>query len=305
MVMNQELQVTLTGPDLRATLPAMLDGFKQHQGVYYPVADVMTADDPYRAQWDHEADEDAVYSAIGIVSHGREDYETLTATRQRLWREFPRRHVGTIVEIGCGYGRVPMLLSRERGVTCDCYVGVDISRNMLTRFARYREPHKVFPEAQVLLVCASAEQLPLAHDSVDLVISSGVFLHMGKSFVRSTLQAMGRILKPGGAVAFDTSFPNQRSLSLLPTRLYGLFAPDKPNRAKYYTRSEIAALLDDTGIVKKCGPITIEATEFAVVPPRIRRIQVPLAARLNALLSPPPRGLEDLVAAMYSAHSTL
>lgn len=283
----------------------MLDGFEQHLGVYYPVADMPMAGSPYRAQWDHEADEDPVYSAIGIVSHGREDYEILTAARQRLWREFPRRHFGTIVEIGCGYGRVPMLLSRERGVTCDRYVGVDISRTMLTRFARYREPHNVFPEAQVLLVCASAEQLPLADDSVDLVISSGVFLHMGKSFVRSTLQKMGRIIRPGGLVAFDTSFPNRHSLGLLPSRLFGLFAPAKPNRAKYYTRSEIAALLRDTGIVGKCGPITIEATEFALLPPRIRGIQVPLAARLNAFFSPPPRILEDLLSMMYSAHSAL
>jgi SAM-dependent methyltransferase len=283
----------------------MLDGFKLYNGVYFPVADVPSADDPYRAQWDREADEDAVNSATGIDSHGREDYETLTPTRQRLWVEFPRRHIGTIVEIGCGYGRVPMLLSRERGVTCDHYFGVDISRNMLTRFARYREPHRVFPEAEVALVCASAEQLPLADNSVDLVISSSVFLHMGKSFLRRTLQQMGRILKPGGAVVFDTSFPNRRSISLLPIRLYGLVAPDKPNRSKYYTRSEIASLLRDTGIVGKCGPITIEATEFALVPPRIRRVQVPLAARLNALLSPPPRVLEDLVAMMYSAYSAL
>jgi len=283
----------------------MIAGFERHNDVYYPVADVPSASDPYRALWDREADEDAVCSATAIVSRGREDYETLTATRQRMWVEFPLRHFGTIVEIGCGYGRVPMLLSRERGVTCDHYFGVDISRNMLTRFARYREPHRVFPEAEVSLVCTSAEQLPLADNSVDLVISSAVFLHMGKSFLRSTLEQMGRILKPGGAVAFDTSFPNRRSIALLPIRLYGFVAPDKPNRAKYYTRSEIAALLLDTGIVGKCGPMTIEGTEFAVVPPRVRRVQVPLAARLNALLSPPPPLLEDLVAMMYSAHSAL
>jgi len=100
-------------------------------------------------------------------------------------------------------------------------------------------------------------------------------------------------------------FPNRRSIALLPIRLYGVVAPDKPNRAKYYTRSEIAALLLDTGIVGKCGPMTIEGTEFAVVPPRVRRVQIPLAARLNALLSPPPPMLEDLVAMMYSAHSAL
>jgi arsenite methyltransferase len=280
----------------------MLDGYVLRNQVYFPVEGVADKDG-YRAQWEKEAAEDAVYSAIGIVSHGREDYETLTATRQRLWREFPKKHFGTIVEVGCGYGRVPLLLSRERGVTCDRYFGVDISSNMLARFARYRDEHRVFPGAEMHLVCSSAERLPMADDSVDLVISSAVFLHMGKQYVRSTLERIGRVLKPGGHVVFDTSFPNAHSVGLLPSRLFGLFAPDKPNRSKYYSRVELDSLMRETGVAGKCGSYTIEATEFAILPSRIRKIRIPLASSINRLLSPPPRALEDVVAMMYSVHS--
>ena len=85
----------------------------------------------------------------------RDGQDAGTPRRQRLWREFPRRHLGTVLEVGCGYGRVAMLLSRERGVTCERYLGVDIARQMLTRFARYRREFDLFPGAAFDLVCAS------------------------------------------------------------------------------------------------------------------------------------------------------
>ena len=64
----------------------MFDGFVRHGELWHPAGQVDEAD-PYRAIWNREADEDAVYSATGIVSHGREDYATLTATRQRTYAE--------------------------------------------------------------------------------------------------------------------------------------------------------------------------------------------------------------------------
>lgn len=283
----------------------MIEGFIRRGDIYYPAAEVEAEGDDYRAIWNQEADDDAVYSATGVVSDGREDYATLTATKQRLWREFPRRHFGTILEIGCGYGRVPMLLSRERGVTCDTYIGVDIARNMLTRFALYRTALGVFPEAEVRLVCASAEQVPFAADSVDLVVSSGVFLHMSTASVRSTLACIGRLLRPGGTVVFDTSFPNARSIASVPARIYGLLAPAKPNRAKYYSRGQLDLLMRESGIAAKCGAYQIEPTDFAVLPSRIRRVKLPLLAQLNQLLTPPPRALENVLAMMYSVHSKI
>jgi SAM-dependent methyltransferase len=283
----------------------MFEDFVERGGIYFPTTEPAGADSAYRRLWDREAEEDAVYSATGVVSRGREDYHTLTATRQRLWLEFPKIHIGGILEIGCGYGRVPMILSRERAVTCDTYTGLDISRSMLARFVRYREAHDIFSGAELRLVCASAERVPLAEASVDLVISSGVFLHMGKQFVRSTFESIARALRPGGAVVFDTSFPNAYSVGSVPARLYGLLAPDKPNRAKSYTRAELHALMRDTGIATKVGRYVIEPEVFALVPPRLRRFRVPLAERINRLMTPPPRALEDLVAMMFSIRSLI
>lgn len=280
----------------------MLEGFVRRGDVFFPAGSV-DSDDAYRAIWNQEADDDAVYSATGVVSQGREDFATLTATRQRLWTEFPRRHLGTVLEIGCGYGRVPMILSKDRGVTCDRYVGVDIAAAMLTRFARYRREFGVFADADVQLVCASAEEVPLADDSVDVAISSGVFLHMGKQFVHRTFAHLAKVLRPGGSIVFDTSFPNARSFGMLPVQLYGLFAPPKPNRVKHWSRRELDALMRDSGLAAKVGAFTIEPTVFKVLPARFRKRELPLVDRLNRRLDPPPRLLEDLVGTMYSIHS--
>lgn len=282
----------------------MLEGFVQRDGIYHP-ATAADETNAYRSIWNKEAEEDAVYSATGVVSQGREDYATLTVTRQPLWTGFPRRHFGTILEIGCGYGRVPLLLSCEQGVTCDRYYGVDIAANMLRRFARYRSEFDVFPGAEINLVCASAEQVPLAPDSVDLVISSSVFLHMGKQFVRDTFKHLARVLRPGGAIVFDTSFPNAHAIGMFPVRAYGWFAPNKPNRIKYYSRRELERMMQVSGLAAKIGPYTIEPTIFALVPPKFRTIDIPLAARLNRLCDPPPRCLKNVVATMYSIHSPL
>ncbi len=282
----------------------MFDGFVRHGELWHPAGQVDEAD-PYRALWNREADEDAVYSATGIVSHGREDYATLTATRQRLWREFPRRHLGTVLEVGCGYGRVAMLLSRERGVTCERYIGVDIARQMLARFARYRREFDLFPGAGFDLVCASIDDVPLEDDSIDVVVSSGVFLHMGKQYVERAFAHLARALRPGGAIVFDTSFPNARAIGGLPARLYGRLAPPKANRVKHWTRGELERLMRDSGLEAKVGRYTIEPTVFAVLPNRFRRRTIPLAATINRLLDPPPRALEDVVATMYSVHSPI
>ena len=88
-----------------------------------------------------------------------------------------------MLEIGAGYGRIPLYLARARDVTWSAYCAVDISETMLQRFVEYREQFAPAPASRLYPVCASADELPLEDDSVDLALTSAVFLHMGKSFV--------------------------------------------------------------------------------------------------------------------------
>ena len=54
---------------------------------------------------------------------------------------------------------------------------------MLERFVEYRDRFAPAPAGGLYPICASADSLPLEDDSIDLAITSAVFLHMGKSFV--------------------------------------------------------------------------------------------------------------------------
>jgi SAM-dependent methyltransferase len=256
----------------------------------------------YKHQWEAEALDDHVASAIARGSAGAEDYETLTGKISPLWDRFPQGlHVGTVLEIGSGYGRIPLHLGREHDLTWESYCAVDISETMLRRLLEYRARFDLVPDGRLYPVCASADELPLEDDSVDLVLTSAVFLHMGKSFVGRTVAEIARVLKPGGSFVFDVSFPNARNPSSYLPRL----KPKplrSPNFLKYWTRAEVQRLLRSSGLDAKAGPTVTEPTSFALLPKRIGPVGLPLSRRINAALGDPER-FRDVLAVSYSAYS--
>jgi arsenite methyltransferase len=255
----------------------------------------------YRARWEGEARSDHVESALATPD-AHDDLAALTAKVTAVWDRFPPAHrVGTLVDLGTGYGRIPLHLSHNRGLRCDTFCGVDISEAMLHRLLEYRERFDVFLGASVHAICASADRLPLATGSADLVVSSAVFLHMGKSYVRRALVEVARVLRPGGAFVFESSFPNPYNPLNLPSRL----KPPrlrKPNAMKYWTRAEVEALIRESGLAGRTGPFTVEPTRFAILPKRVGPLRVPLARRANDALGT-PRRLHGLLAVTYTAFS--
>lgn len=270
-----------------------------HNGVYF-ADDLLPS--AYRARWDDEAADDPVRSAIAQPSEGKTDLATLTAKIPRLWSSFPaNRRIETILDVGVGYGRIELYLSAERGLTCQTLYAVDISETMLRLLLANRERHDVFPGASVNAICASASDLPLADDSVDLALSSALFLHMGKRYVGQAFAEIARVLKPGGSFIFDTSFPNRRNPSSFVPRL----KPErlrKPHALKYWTRKEVEHLIVSSGLAAKAGAFRLEASSYAIVPKRVGPIGIPLARRLNATLGE-PRAPRDVLTVSYSAVS--
>lgn len=284
----------LPGPVVRVDELVERDGILHRAGEH---------DTSYRRRWEAEAAADHVASAIARGSSQRDDYETLTGKVSPLWDRLPAGlHVGTVLEVGCGYGRVPLYLSRERGFTWESYCALDISETMLRRLVEYRDRFELVPDGRLYPICVSADSLPLKSDSVDLVLSSAVFLHMGKHYVERAIAEIARVLRPGGRFVFDVSFPNARNPSSFVPRL-------KPRRLraanflKYWTRPEIELLLTDSGLRAKSGPIAVEAGAYALLPKRIGPLAVPLARRVNAALGPGPRRFRDFLAVSYSAYS--
>lgn len=266
-------------------------------------ADASDASD-YRRRWEDEAAEDHIRSAIAGDTSGPIDLAALTAKTSSLWDRVPAEsHFETVLELGAGYGRIPLYLANERRCTWSTYCAIDISENMLRRFVEYDERFGRNPDADLHPIRASADELPLEDDSVDLAITSAVFLHMGKSFVKRTVTEIARTLKPGGAFVFDVSFPNARNPLSWPPRL-------KPRRLrpphfmKYWRREEVEELLVDTGLAAKASGFSIEPADFRLLPKRLGPLPVPLAGRVNAAVGPSPRRFRDVLGIKFDAYST-
>jgi arsenite methyltransferase len=259
-------------------------------------------DSAYREQWEREAAEDHVRSAIATGSGASTSADALTAKVSALWDRFPAgRHVTTMLDVGAGYGRIDLYLARERRLTCDTLCAVDISATMLERLLEYRERFSVFPGADVQALCASADDLPIEDSSIDLVVSSAVFLHMGKGFVARAVREITRVLRPGGAFVFDACFPNALNPSNWPPRLKPARLRN-PNALKYWRRGEIERLLVDNGLAERAGGFELEAAGYALMPKTVGPFRVPLARSVNRALGA-PESLRGLLAVSFSAYS--
>ena len=269
-------------------------------GVYHRAGDEQVSD--YRRRWEDEAEEDHVRSAIAAGATTKVDYASLTGKIAPVWHRIPRGlDLGTVLEIGAGYGRIPLYLARERDVEWAAYIALDISETMLHRLVEYRDEFTP-GETPLYLVCASADELPLQDESVDTVLTSVVFLHMGKSFVARAVAEIARVLRPGGQIVFDASFPNARNPSNLllqakPKRLRS------PNYMKFWTRGEIEHLLESGGLNAKTGPLAIVPFAHELVPRRLGPVRVPGARRLNRLAGRLPARLHGVTAMTYHVYS--
>jgi arsenite methyltransferase len=258
----------------------------------------------YRRRWETEAAEDHIRSAIAGSSSGPVDLAVLTAKTSPLWDRFPAgKHFETVLEIGAGYGRIPLYLANSREVTWSNYCAVDISENMLRELVGYEQRFGRNSEANLYPICVSADALPIESDSVDLAITSAVFLHMGKGFVERAVAEIARVLKPGGQFVFDVSFPNARN----PASFHSRLKPRRlraPNFMKYWTREEVDALLRQSGLAAKAGATNIEPAGYTLLPKRVGPVPVPFARRVNSALGPSPRRFRGVLATTYNAYST-
>jgi malonyl-CoA O-methyltransferase len=151
-----------------------------------------------RRQFDSRAARFARHDAIVRVVGER------LVERLELVRHDPRR----ILDLGCGSGacRAPLLKRFPKAQ----WIGADLSARMLgagTRPGwRARLQGALRAGASGLRLCASAERLPLADASIDLVFSN-LMLH----WVPAPHEAIGeiaRVLRPGALVLFSSYGPD-------------------------------------------------------------------------------------------------
>jgi len=103
----------------------------------------------------------------------------------------PEVPMGSVVlEIGPGAGRwTGPLLAR-----CGAYTGIDISAACIERCQ-----HRFAGEPRARFVIGSGRDLaPIADESIDVIWSFDVFVHVNRTEVASYLQEFARVLRPGG-----------------------------------------------------------------------------------------------------------
>jgi ubiquinone/menaquinone biosynthesis C-methylase UbiE len=166
-----------------------------HAGVALPPPEL-------RAGGEHFQDDDAFWTS------GK-------AEADRLRQRFGLARTTSMLEVGCGAGRLAIGLRAEVG-PMERYVGIDVSPEVIRWCRQYIErdvPTMRFvqmdtqnsryrPDGRAL---SKDDRLPVASQSIDVVYLYSVFSHMRADDVRWYLHEFRRVLAPSGAV-FLTAF---------------------------------------------------------------------------------------------------
>ncbi|MGH9466196.1 MAG: class I SAM-dependent methyltransferase [Terriglobales bacterium] len=165
-----------------------------------------------RRFWDSKALENPYWYVSSFVDYTHPNLEAFWQSGARIWNDIKqyaayrpdRSH--TVVEIGCGIGRLSRVIGREVGIVH----AFDISPEMIERGKRGAP-------ANIRFHLTSGDTLqPLAPDAADLVLAYLVFQHLPNEDVYAQyLREMVRVAKPGASVVFTTS-PRDWKMYVLP-----------------------------------------------------------------------------------------
>jgi SAM-dependent methyltransferase len=165
-------------------------------------------------RWSADASVDPIHTAISVSSEDAEARKSAPDIELLL----DSVHDGTILDLGCGYGRLAKYVLPRRSF--DTYIGLDGSMTMLNLFAeryRAREPEQRTP---LMLVHSPIDKIPLPASAVDNVVISGVLLHNSRATTRRVVDEVKRVLRPGGRFIVLSDLPNGHTLAAVQGKLY-------------------------------------------------------------------------------------
>jgi len=292
-----------------ANIKISLNDFQLRDGIYFPKDYEQLNSTEQKQRWDKIGK--TYYGSQKIEQAAetapiKQDYTLLTGKPGGTWNKFPvNKSVDSLLEIGCGYGRIPLFLSKDKNLRCQQYYGVDISESLLRRLLKCKQEYDFFPGAEFNIICDSAELMPLEDNSIDLVISNCVFMHIPDAQIRNLFVEISRVLKPGGVFVFNHSF----HIKSCPSHIIHNFVrrlnifKQNPVYLKQYSADEIEAMLTASGTTAKSPQYTVEPTkEYAILPQKIKGIPVPFATLINKSIKPSD-AMKATLAYGYSAYS--
>jgi trans-aconitate methyltransferase len=220
------------------------------------------AEDPHES-WRRWGERDPYYAVLLDRRHrrGRLDAAGLAALYAsgetyvaRLEARFDslaaERRRGTVLDFGCGVGRLTLPLARRYRAA----IGVDIAPGMLREAERQAA-------GQAIANARFAERLP--DQPVDAIYAFSVLQHMDQAECEATLRAFARLLRPGGVGMVHVLIGDRRSrlhrlyghavgqvpLLRLPVNLLrGRPLADPPIRMNRHSLTRLTALLKDAGL---------------------------------------------------------
>ncbi len=269
------------------------ENFQHRDGIFFPKDYEVLSTAEQKQLWDKIG---AIYyqtqkaEELGEDELRTIDYQQITGKIGGLWNRFPHdRHFETILEIGCGYGRASINLSKGKNLSCDQYYGIDISEPLLRRLLYFKQTYDFYPSAEFTLICGSAETLPLNDNSVDLIISNAVLMHIEKEKVEKLLIEAARVLKPGGAFVLNNSFHNRNCPGHILRNLSRKVFPSGANSIylNQQTSDEVESLLENAGLARKCSKFVVEPnSHYVLLPEELGQFHVPFASEINRSLKP-------------------
>ncbi|HVS63411.1 MAG TPA: class I SAM-dependent methyltransferase [Thermoanaerobaculia bacterium] len=123
----------------------------------------------------------------------------------------------SVVELGCGTGRLAARLLEERLPSEATYAGFDLSRTM-ARLARERIAP--WSDRTEIRLTDGSPHLPLGDDTCDRFLSAYVLDLLSEQEIHATLHEAGRVLAPGGRLCLIGLTFGQTLLSRCVCRLW-------------------------------------------------------------------------------------
>lgn len=141
----------------------------------------------------------------------------------------PQGNGERLLDIGCNWGRWSIAAAKKGYLP----IGIDPSLDAVLAARRVSKQLGV----ETNFVVGDARFLPFVDDSFDTVFSYGVFQHFSKDNVRTSLDEVVRVLKPGGNTLFQ--MPNKYGIRQYQQHRRRGFTEGEGFDVRYWTPSEL------------------------------------------------------------------
>ena len=221
----------------------------------------MSSEQQIKSFWDWAADENPYWfvSSYGSYDDNR-NLDEFWASGRTIWTDV-KRMTGyipgfddTVVEIGCGVGRLTRAIAPEVGHV----IALDISERMLAIARKASLPNADFRQADGF-------ELPGIPDrSVSLALGYCVFQHLpSHSALKSYVAEMHRVVEPGGMIAFTLAPRDWRAWLLPALRVRAYFRERFSNGCpKGIYRKEWVGIRPSPATVSTISPIGLERCAY-------------------------------------------